>query len=341
MSRVASVLLFLFAVAPLATGADWPQWRGQDRSNHCTETGLLQEWPTDGPPLLWKAEGIGQGVPSVSVSQGKIFVLGYRDGLEYLTALSEKDGSRIWSTAMGSEVKEQPAMRWLSQRTPTVDGDRVYAFTARGELICAATADGKEKWRKDYVKDFGGKPGTWGYCDYPLVDGERLIVTPGAKGAAMVALDKKTGEAVWKCPVAGASRGTYGAVVAAEIAGTRQYVHQLEAGVIGVDAKDGKLLWHYSGFGSTTGNPHTALVRGDEVFASCGFGVGIALLRIKKDGDMFKFEEVYRNKTAFDPWLASSVRLGEYVHSANGVCVEWKTGRQVAEPGGCRRAGSR
>ncbi|OWK37442.1 PQQ-binding-like beta-propeller repeat protein [Fimbriiglobus ruber] len=320
MSRIALSALLLSASASLA--ADWPQWRGADRTNVSRETGLLTEWPKDGPPIAWTAEGLGVGVPSVAVVGGKVFVLGYKDGTEHLTAVAEKDGKSIWSTPVGPEVKEIPSMRWLSQRTPTVDADRVYAFTARGELICLGTADGKERWRKDYVKDFGGRGGSWGYCDFPCVDGGNLICTPGAKEATLVALDKKTGDVVWKCAVEKSTRGTYGAVVVAEIAGTRQYVHQLEVGVIGVAARDGKLLWHYPGFGSTIGNPHTALVRGDEVFASCGFGVGLALLRATKGGDAFDVAEVYRNKTLFDPWLGSAVRLGEYVHAANGVCVE-------------------
>ena len=334
MSRVAKALLFLFAVVPLAAGSDWPQWRGPDRTNHSTESGLLKEWPTDGPPLLWKSPGLGQGVPGVSVAGGKIYVLGYREGKEFLNAISEKDGKQTWSTSVGPAAKEISGMRWLSQRTPTVDGDRVYAFTAQAELICLNTADGKEVWRKDYVVDFGAKAGPWGFCDYPLVDGDNLICTPGAADAAIVALDKKSGAVVWKCAIEKSVRHTYCGAVAAEIAGTRQYVHQLEVGVVGVAAKDGKLLWHYPNFGESRGNVHTAIVRGDEVFASCGWGVGAALLRIKKDGGSFKVEEVYRNKTPLDQWLGSSVRIGEFVHTSNGACAKWKTGEAVAQEKG-------
>ncbi len=332
MVRCGVLTLAAISAAGLSA-ADWPQWRGPDRSNVSKDAGLLAEWPKDGPPLAWTAEGLGQGVPSVAVAGGKAYVLGYRDEKEHLTCLDEKDGKPVWSTPVGPTVNELPSMRWLSQRTPTVDGDRVYAFTARGELICLGTADGKERWRKDYVKDFGGKPGTWGYCDFPLADGDRLICTPGTKDAALVALDKKTGEVVWKCAIPASPRGTYGGVAAADIAGVRQYVHQLESAVVGVAAKDGALLWQYPNFGNTLGNVHTALVRGDEVFASCGWGVGVALLRVKKDGDGMKVEELYRIKdNALDPWLGSSVRIGEYVHAANGVCFEWKTGARVAQP---------
>jgi outer membrane protein assembly factor BamB len=233
---------------------------------------------------------------------------------------------------LGPEVKEQAIMRYLSQRTPTVDGDRVYAFTARGELICLATADGKEKWRKDYVKDFAGKPGTWGYCDFPLVDGDRLICTPGVKDSALVALDKKSGEVVWKCSIPNSSRGTYGGAVVAEIGGVRQYVHQLEHGVVGVSAKDGKLLWEFSKFGNSMGNVHTVIVDGDTVFASCGWGVGAAQLRLKKSGAEFEVEKEYSAKVAFESWLGSSVRIGDFVHAANGLCIEWKTGKVVEQP---------
>jgi outer membrane protein assembly factor BamB/precorrin-6B methylase 2 len=320
--------------APVIAAADWPQWRGADRSNISPDTKLLAKWPAEGPPQLWKAEGIGYGVPSIAVADGKVYALGYKDGKEHLTALNEKDGKSLWSVPVGPEVREMPSMRYLSQRTPTVDRDRVYVFTARGELICLQTVDGKEQWRKDYLKDFGGKPGAWGYCDFPLVDGGNLICTPGAANATVVALNKKTGELVWKCGVEKNTRGTYCGIVVAEIDGTRQYVHQIEAGVIGISAKDGKLLWQYAPFGTTSGNVHTAIVRGDEVFAMCGWGVGAALLRIKKNGDEFKVEEVFRNKLSLDPWIGSAVRLGEFVHTSGGVCAEWTTGKIVAQDKG-------
>ena len=318
---------------PRAAAADWPQWRGPDRDNICKETGLLKVWPKDGPPLLWKAERLGEGVPSVAVSGGRIFVLGYRGEKEFLTALRQKDGQPAWSVAIGPAVKEVSSMRWLSQRTPTVDGDRVYAFTAGGELICLAAADGKERWRKDYGKDFGGKAGAWGYCDFPLVDGARLICTPGGTAATLSALDKKTGQVIWKCVVPSNPRGTYSGVVTAEVGGVRQYVHQLENGVVGVAAADGKLLWHYPDLRDPRGNVHTALVKGAEVFASCGWGVGAALLKLRPEGKTVAVEPLYRVKPLLDRWLGSSVRLGDFVHTSTGVCLRWQAGGEVGRIG--------
>jgi outer membrane protein assembly factor BamB len=212
-----------------------------------------------------------------------------------------------------------------------VDGDRVYAVTGRGELVCAATADGTERWRKDYVKDFDGVRGPWGYCDFPLVDGDRLICTPGGGPATVVALDKATGAVVWKCALPAAPRSTYGGVVAADIGGTRHYVHQFDATVVGIAATDGRLLWESrpADLGTLGGNVHTALVRGDEVFASWGWTPGAALLKVTRDGAQFRAQVIYRTKLPFDPWVGSSVRLGDYVHAANGLCIEWKTGRLV------------
>jgi outer membrane protein assembly factor BamB len=329
---VSATLAIPAGAAEPAPGGHWPQWRGPDRTNVSTETGLLNEWPAGGPPLAWKADRLGDGVPSVAVAGGKVYVLGNREGMEVLTAFGEADGKKRWSVAVGPAVTGgMPIMRWLSQRTPTVDGDRVYAVTGRGELTCLATTDGAVQWRKDYVKDFQGRPGRWGYCDFPLADGDRLICTPCGPNAALVALDKKTGAAIWTCAVPGEPRSTYSGVVTAEIGGVRQYVHQFETDVVGVAAADGRLLWRSGPYPSALGNVHTPLVRGDRVFVSWGNpgGGGAALLKVTPAAAGFKVAEVYKTSLPFDAWLASSVRLGEYVHAANGLCIEWNTGRLV------------
>lgn len=327
VATFAALTLSVAAADPPA-GADWPQWRGPDRTNVSTETGLLKEWPAGGPPLAWKADGLGQGVPSVAVAGGRVYVLGESGGQEILTALNEADGKRIWSVAVGRPPGGMPLMRWLSQRTPTVDGDRIYAFTAHGELTCLATADGKQLWRKEYDRDFGVGRGPWGYCDFPMVDGDRLVCTPGGN-AMLAAIDKKTGGMLWKS--GDGSRSTYGGVVAATICGVPQYVHQLGGGVVAVAAADGKFLWEYfAPQGDGGSNVHTALVRGDEVFASWGWQrAGAALLKLTRGGTGFKVEVVYQVELPFDSFLGSSVRLGEYVHAANGLCIDWKTGRLV------------
>ncbi len=143
---------------------------------------------------MWKTVGLGEGIASVSAAGGRIFTVGYHEGHEFLSALDEQSGERLWIQRIGPQVGESSLMRWLGQRTPTVDGDRVYVITAYGELSCHNVASGEPLWKKSYREDFGAKKPIFGFCDHPLVDGDRLICTPGGTLITMVALDKVTGQ---------------------------------------------------------------------------------------------------------------------------------------------------
>ncbi|HEX5271291.1 MAG TPA: PQQ-binding-like beta-propeller repeat protein, partial [Gemmataceae bacterium] len=158
-TTLAGALLFGAAVWHAATGeagdpgarpaaGHWPQWRGPRRDGVSPETGLLKEWPEKGPPLAWLAAGLGAGVGSVAIEGGRVYVIGKAGDDEQLVALDEATGKKVWAAALGPAVRgENPLMRWLSQRTPTVDGERVYGFTTRGALVCVKAADGQEVWR--------------------------------------------------------------------------------------------------------------------------------------------------------------------------------------------------
>jgi outer membrane protein assembly factor BamB/precorrin-6B methylase 2 len=320
------------------TVGHWPQWRGPDRSNVSRETGLLQKWPEGGPPLAWKASGLGEGVASVAVAGGRVFTFGYQGEDERVTALDEATGKKLWDVRIGPAVKENPLMRWMCQRTPTVDDDRLYAFTARGELVCLRSADGKEVWRKDYSRDFEGQSGPWGYCDRPLVDGDRLICVPGHTKAAVVALNKKTGEVIWQCALPDGRPAGYAATVVAEVGGVRQYVAFPLGGVAAVSA-EGKLLWRYDRMGVRIGNIYTPLVHGDHVFCASGYGAGIALVKLVADKDKgaVRVEEVYARKQNLPPWHDGAVLVGDHVYVGTGrelTCLEFKTGKAVwSDPG--------
>jgi outer membrane protein assembly factor BamB len=341
--------LILYAVIPLATVGEtekfgpggaperapghWPQYRGPDRTNVSSETGLLKKWPEDGPPLAWKASGLGEGVASVAVDGGRVFTLGYREDDEVVTALEEATGKKLWEARIGAAMKENAAMRWLCQRAPTVDGDRLYALTARGGLVCLKSADGKELWKKDYKEDFEGKTGPWGFCDRPLVDGDRLVCVPGGAKATVVALDKKTGDLVWKCAAEGGDRAGYAATVVCEAGGVRQYVTFLQGSVVGVSF-EGKCLWRYAKLAVRVANNLTPLVKGDHVFVGSGYTAGIALVKLsagKEKGEV-TVEEVYARKQDLPSWHDSAVLVGDHVYFGSGrelVCIEFKTGKEV------------
>jgi outer membrane protein assembly factor BamB len=331
--------LCLLPVIDYCRAADWPQWRGPDRTNVSRETGLLAEWPKDGPALAWKATGIGDGITPPAVLGGRVFVTGQRDGDEYCTALSEKDGKQLWTAKLGPAAKESSLMRWLAQLTPTVETERVYAVTSNGDYVCLATETGKEIWRKHFVTDFGGKKGSWGFCDYPLVDGDRLIICPGGEKNTVAALNKKTGELVWSCPIPNEA-AAHSVLVQANMHGQKQYVVQLRLGMYGIST-DGKLLWKYTELANGTANTHAPIVRENDVFYANGYGKGHALIKLTKKDDQWTVEEVHRGKGQYVPWLGSPTAVGEhlFVNAPGMMCMEWKTGKVTWQedkvPGRC------
>ncbi len=292
-------LLILLPAA--AAAADWPQWRGPVRDGKSGEAGLLGEWPGGGPPLAWRARGLGAGFSSVSVAEGRIHTMGDLADGQYVMALAEDGGGLLWKTRVGERHEHDYGG---PRATPTFDRGRLYAMNTGGVVVALEAATGKLLWSRDLVADFGAylmqAMGSydWRFSESPLVDGQRVVVTPGHVEALMVALDRDTGEEIWRTqgrrlgPI-GADGAAYSSPVISEAGGTRQYVQLLGRGVIGVEAATGKLLWNYNRVASDIANIATPVVHGDHVFASAGYGTGSALLRIGRDAEEWKAEEVY------------------------------------------------
>jgi outer membrane protein assembly factor BamB len=310
-----------------ASAADWPQWQGIDRTAVSKETGLLQAWPKEGPALAWKATGLGEGFSTPSIANGRIFTMGAKDKSEFVICLDEKGGKELWNTRLGpgNTGGGDPGPRC----TPTVDGNLLYALGRRGTLVCLEVATGKEVWRKDMRKDFGGKVGGWEYSESPLVDGDKLICTPGSEKATLVALDKKTGATIWQAAVANIGQAEYSSIIVANVAGTRQYVQFLGKGVVGVAAADGKFLWRYDGPANGTANCSTPIYFDGCVFAASGYGTGGGLAKLTKDGDAFKAEEIYFTKKMKNHH-GGMVLLNGYIYGSDEgllTCLEAKTGK--------------
>jgi outer membrane protein assembly factor BamB len=297
----AFVLALLIATPP-AGADDWPQWRGPERNGKSAETGLLAQWPEAGPPLVWKAEGIGAGYSTVSVAGGRIFTMGDLADGQYVFALKQDGGTLQWKTRVGPiHADKRPGPR----STPTVDGDLVHALTTEGSVVCLKAATGEEVWRRSLPGDFGGylmkAMGSydWRFSESPLVDGDRVVVTPGHIEALMVALNKKTGEEIWRTQgrrlgPRGADGAAYSSVVISEAGGTRQYVQLVGRGVIGVEADTGRLLWGYNRVASDIANIATPIIHGNFVFASAGYGTGAGLIKVSPDGNgKYLAEEIY------------------------------------------------
>jgi outer membrane protein assembly factor BamB len=324
---------------PLRDG-DWPQWRGPNRDSKSTETGLLDKWPEDGPPLLWTAKGLGEGYSSLTIQDGRIFTTGDRGKEQHLICLKVDGGDEIWSTPFGPACPKVPLNKTGARCTPSPDGKLVYALGTEGDLACLETANGKVRWKLNYQKDFDGTEPTWAFGESPLVDGDRLICTPNGKDAMIVALNKLTGDLVWKCAVPefgkkGADKaGGYSSIVISEGAGVRQYVQLIGRGLIGVAANDGRFLWGYNKIANTTANIPTPIVKDDYVFGSSAYGSGSALVKLVREGDGVKAEEVYfLEPKDYSNHHGGTVLVGDCLYGGNGqnkggpTCLEFLTGK--------------
>src|SRR6185436_2409486 len=202
--RTIALALTVAALAQHAVGGqfDWPQWQGPDRTAHSKETGLLKGWPKDGPPLVWKVKGVGGGDSTPSIAAGRLYGMSHRGSDEIVWALSEKDGKEIWAVRIApAQPQNWPQSKEGPSATPTVDGDRLYVMGLAGNVACLQAADGKVVWQRNLVTDFKGRSPMWSFRESPLVDGDKVICTPGGEEATMVALNKLTGETIWKSQV--------------------------------------------------------------------------------------------------------------------------------------------
>jgi len=239
-------------VAPLAPTRDWPGFRGPNRDGLCTETGLLQQWPATGPKLLWQLDSLGRGHSTIAIANGRFFATGDRDKSQYVLAYDLATHAELWATRIGEAYPEYGALS-----TPTIVGEALYILSTDGNLLCLEAATGKIRWQHNLTNEFAGKMmSIWKYSESPLVDGDRVIVTPGGKDAMLAAFNKHTGVLLWKCAIPvlgdrGADGAAYSSAIAADIAGVRQYIQVVGRGLIGVAADTGRFLWGYNRLGNT------------------------------------------------------------------------------------------
>lgn len=316
----------------------WPQWRGGNRDGISSDTGLIQDWDASPPKLLWMAEGLGSGWASVSVVGRGIYTTGNLEDGQAVIALNAADGTVSWRRTVTDGV---PGHSYPGARsTPSVDGDRLYVVTSdeeTGGIACVRAADGSVLWEKGFKETWNGKMmSRWGFAESPLVDGDRVLCTPGAEDAMVVALDKMTGAEIWRSalPAEGdleAGAG-YSSIVVSNGAGVKQYVQLVGCGVIGVRASDGQFLWSYEAVANDTANIPTCITRDAYVFSATGYNQGSGLVQlVTENNNDVKAEEVYfldgrtlQNKHGGMVLVDGYLYLGHY--RGYPTCVEFKTG---------------
>jgi len=320
----------LSASLPLPAN-DWPQWRGPQRNGISAETGLLKEWPKEGPKLLWKKTDTGLGYGAPAVVAERIYLLA-NDGLEneFVQALEARGGKRIWQTHLGKvgNPKQNPNFP-AARSTPTVEGDVLYALGSDGDLACVEIATGKIRWQKSLRTDFGGKPGDWAYSESPLIDGDTLVSTPGGTNATIVGMNKRTGQTIWKCALPEGDQAAYASAITTDAGGAKEYVQLLQKGLVGVQAGTGKFLWRYRKPVSVyNANIPTPLASDDLIYVSSA-GTGGGAVRLKANGGSIEPEQLYfdaKQPTA----IGGTVKIGEYLYGTTAqamLCTEFSTGR--------------
>jgi outer membrane protein assembly factor BamB len=315
-------------VSPTTSGGsyDWPQWRGPQRDDLNKESDLLKDWPKGGPKLVWEMKDLGGGYCTPSISGGRIFSMSYRGDDEVVWAIDEATGKELWVKKIAK--KGNAGYNEGPRGTPTVEGDYLWTLGISGDLACMDVKNGDIVWQKNLQKDFKGARGGWGYTESPLIDGEKVIITPGGE-QAIVALNKKTGAVIWKAKVPGNDGAHYSSAIVAEIGGTRQYIQFMAGGVVAVAADDGKFLWRYDHPHNGTANCSTPICHDGYVFAASNYGVGGGMVKVKKSGDAFTADEVYFTKSMKNHH-GGVVLVDGYLYGANDgllTCLDFVTGK--------------
>ena len=307
---------------------DWPQWRGPDRTGISRESGLLSQWPASGPPVVWSASNLGAGYGSLAVAGDRVFVQGMRNNQSVVSVLNRADGKLLWVRNLGSAGNNEqgPGPRG----TPTVDGDRVYALTELGELACLRVQDGTVVWQRNILREFGARNIPWQISESPLVDGDHVIVTPGGRGAGMVALDKMSGKTIWVSKELSDEAG-YASPIVADVQGVRTVMTLTAEAGVGVRASDGKLMWRHRSVANNTANIATPIFQDNKVFYSSNYGTGGALLALRAAGGEVTAQELYFTRD-MQNHHGGIVLVNGHLYGYNSsilTCLEFATGKML------------
>jgi len=311
-----------------AEGGFWPRFHGPRGDNVSDDTGLLTEWPEGGPPLVWTASGIGEGYSGVSIAEGLIYTSGNIEEKSVVTALT-LDGQTEWQADNGPAwTGSYPGTR----STPTIDGERVYDESPLGQVTCCKAKTGEKLWSRNILEEFGSKNIQWALAESVLIDGPRLICTPGGPNTAVVALDKMTGETVWQSPTAEGDLAGYCSPTLVEYQGLRMIFVMTARGVIGVNADSGDLLFRFPHETKYDINVQKPIFRDGMLFFTSGYGSGSVMLKLTVDGGSVSVEEAWRNKD-LDNHHGGVLLLDGYLYGSDmrtkWLCLDWKTGETM------------
>ncbi len=283
-------LTVMFCIVSSGYAANWPGFLGSNRDGHSADTGLLKQWPADGPPLLWKVDNIGPGWSSMAVVDGLIYTTGNSGEKMYLICLDTK-GKEKWRVAQGPMCSHKKYSG--ARSTPQIDGDRLYVTGGEGLVTCHKISDGSVIWKKDMKTDMGGKVGGWLYAESVLILGKLAIITPGGSNP-VVALDKMTGKVVWESDKM--AQAGYSSCIPITESGSTIIVNGSQSGILMIDAKTGKEIYRHPFAVKNTANCPTLIYVDGKLFWAVGYGKGAVCLDVSCKGGKWSFTEAWTNK---------------------------------------------
>ena len=283
-----AMFALLFAIPLLAGG--WSGFLGDNRDGHSADTGLLKEWPAEGPKLLWKVDNIGPGWSSLAVSGDRLYTTGNSGESQEIICL-DLDGKEIWRVTQGPKCdhKKYPG----SRSTPVIDGDRLYVTGGEGLVSCHATKDGGLIWKRDMQKEMGGSVGGWRYSESVLILEKLAVITPGGKNP-VVALDKMTGKEIWKSDKE--AKAGYSSCIAITENGNTIIVNGTQSGLLFLDAKTGREIYRHPFAVNNTANCPPPAYSDEMLFWSVGYGKGSVCLKVENKGGNWSFDEAWTSK---------------------------------------------
>jgi outer membrane protein assembly factor BamB len=337
---IATILAALISSPAVAQDAaaknEWSQFLGPARNGISRETGLLNEWPQDGPKIIWKVPG-GVGMSGLAISRGCVITLVQRQGKQWATSLDAETGQTQWQTPLAPAYKN--GMGNGPRATPAIAGDSVFVFTGEGILAALNLADGKPIWSHDVITDSQGTIAEYGMASSPLVVGTNVVVTAGAPGASVVAYDTKTGKLTWK---SGDDAAGYSSPALLDLSGRKQLVVYTGEAAIGMAPESGEQLWRYPYETNFNCNIVTPVAFNNQVFISSGENHGCVMLAFKGSGTDTKVSEAWTSQGSQsvlrNEWQTSILSDGhlygfDNVGAAGPVthltCVNAETGKRV------------
>lgn len=327
MMRVLVFINLILLVTVIGmSGQTLQNWRGSDRSGIYRETGLLQEWPAEGPEMVWAYEGLGAGYTSPVFANGRVYITGMEEQEGYLYILSES-GNLETKFSYGEEFHQAyPG----SRSTPAIAGNLAYIVSGHGRLLCMNTNNGEIVWDKDLFSDFDGRNLRWGYTENLIIDGDRLYCTPGGENYNIVALNRHSGELVWSSEAAG-GLSAYCSPLLTDHNGTKMLVTMMAGHIVGLDAENGRLMWSHPYANQRNIHPNTPIYHQGSIFAFSGYGKGGVKLRLNSDGN--RVTEVWFNDD-LDNQMGGAVLVDGFIYGSGDrnrfwFGVDWETGETV------------